>query len=438
MKKKLVLINPIDYSWKNLAFSPGNKYPPLGLGLIAALTPRNWDIEIIDENYSMFYYKPADLVGITSYTANITRAYQIISQYRKKNVHTVIGGIHASLLPEEALDYVDTVVVGEAEDIWPQIISDFEHNTIKRKYKGSYHSMVNLPVPRRDLFHKNYWHSAIQTTRGCPMSCDYCSVPKINGKRYRFRPSGEVLDELESIIQKSVFFVDDNLFGNNSSNRERAVELFEGMIKRGIKKEWFTFASVNCVDDKEVLKLASRSGCKMLFIGLETEDISALTGSGKYLNLNTAKQKYRPLLRKIHKYGIAIIGGIIYGFDTDTPHKFRNRTSFCAKAPIDSYHLSALTPFPGTTLYERIKYENRLLYKNFPFDWSKFNWNEIVFKPKSSSKNELENGIINAHKKLYNSTFLKWKYFKTLLSTKSFSAARWAYYTNRFIKESYE
>lgn len=438
MKKKLILINPIDYSGKNLANSPGNKYPPLGLGIVAALTPKHWEVEIIDENYSRFYFKQADLVGITAYTPNITRAYDIAAVYRRKNIHTVIGGIHATLLPDEALNYADTIVVGEAEVIWPTVISDFENNSVKKKYKGSYHSMFNLPVPRRDLFHKNYWHSAIQTTRGCPMSCDYCSVPKINGKRYRFRPSGEVLDELESITQKSVFFVDDNLFGNNASNRERAVELFEGMIKRGIKKEWFTFASVNCADDEEVLKLAYRSGCKMLFIGIETEDIGALNCAGKYLNLNSAKQRYKPLLNKIHKYGIGIIGGIIYGFDTDTPNKLQNRTSFCANSAIDSYHISTLTPFPGTSLFERIKYENRLLYKEFPSDWSKFSWNEIVIKPKSSSQEELEKGIIHAHKKLYNKTFLKWKYFRTLFSTKSFSTARWAYHTNKFIKESYE
>ncbi|MFH0867318.1 MAG: radical SAM protein [Bacteroidota bacterium] len=438
MKKKLILINPVDYSGKNLALSPGNKYPPLGLGIIAALTPKHWDVEIIDENYSMFHYRPADLVGITSYTANINRAYRIASIFKKNNIHTVIGGIHATLLPDEALNYADTIVVGEAEEIWSRVICDFENNSVKRKYKGSYHSMVNLPVPRRDLFHKNYWHSAIQTSRGCPMSCDYCSVPKINGKRYRFRPSGEVLDEIESISQKSVFFVDDNLFGNNTSNRERAVDLFEGMIKRGIKKEWFTFASVNCADDEEVLKLAYRSGCKMLFIGIETEDIEALNCSGKYLNLSSAKQSYKPLLNKIHKHGIGIIGGIIYGFDTDTPQKLQNRTSFCARSHIDSYHLCTLTPFPGTKLFDRLKYEDRLLYDNFPSDWSKFSWNEIVIKLKSSSQEDLKKGIINAHKKLYNKTFLKWKYFRTLFSTKSFSAARWAYYTNKFIKESYK
>jgi radical SAM superfamily enzyme YgiQ (UPF0313 family) len=438
MKKKLILINPVDYSGKNLANSPGNKFPPLGLGIIAELTPYDWDVEIIDENYSRFHYRPADLVGITSFTSNINRAYRIASIFKKNNVHTVIGGIHASLLPDEALNFVDTVVVGEAENIWPQIISDFENKTMKRLYKGAFHSMIDLPTPRRELFHKNYWLSSIQTSRGCSNSCDFCVVPKFNGKRYRLRPVNEVLDELESIQQKGVFFVDDNLLGNISSTNARTVKLFEGIIKRGIKKEWFTFASVNCAEDEEILKLAAKSGCKMLFIGIESENLAALNGSGKYLNLSNALNKYKPMIKKIHRQGICVEAGIIYGFDSDTPHTLRNRTDFCTKTSLDVLHLSILTPFPGTALFDRIKNENRLLCSNFPADWHKFNWKEIVIEPKSATKSDFEKEIKFAHKKLYNSTFIKWKYLKTLMNTKSFSAARWAYRTNKHLKESYE
>ena len=411
--------------------SKDRKYPPLSLGIIAALTPDNWDIEIIDENFDTFSYKHADLIGITAYTSNVARAYEIASLYKQNNVHTVIGGIHATVLPEEAEKYVDTVVIGEAEKTWPQLIADFEKKEIKRHYKCTeLHDLKNLPQPRRDLFDKRYTQSLIQTSRGCPSHCDFCLAPIIGGKKTRYRPVEEVLDELESIREQTIFFTDDNFIGTGKTNISRSIELFEGIIKRNIKKEWFSYAGVNCADNEKVLELAAKSGCKVLFIGIETEDKATLESSGKNFNLRQVDDHYKKMLQIIHKYGIIVMAGIMYGFDTDSKQNLLNRNSFVSKSSIDMFHITTVTPFPGTGLYNRLKSENRLLYPPSPEHWSKYNNKEMVFEPKLVSKEYFDLFIYKTHKKLYGKNFLKFRYLKTLVLTKNKKTAIAAYHGN--------
>ncbi|MCD4724014.1 MAG: B12-binding domain-containing radical SAM protein, partial [Bacteroidales bacterium] len=270
-KKKLILINPWNQHTKNGLYDTHSLSPPLALGIIASLTPSDWDIEIIDENFDEFKFKEADLVGITAVTANINRAYELSSIYRKADIPTVIGGIHASMLADEAANFFDVVLIGEAESTWRQLINDFENGKLKNRYQGELLPMVNMPIPRRDLFHPSYTYANIQTTRGCPMNCDFCSVHIFNGSRYRQRPVEDVLDELETIPQSLVYFVDDNIIGYSKQSAERAIKLFKGMIERGIKKDWYCQASLNVADNEEVLKYAAESGCRMILIGIESE-----------------------------------------------------------------------------------------------------------------------------------------------------------------------
>jgi len=249
--KKLVLINPVNPERKGISTTRYSCYPPLGLGIIAALTPKDWEIRLIDENFESFEFEEADLVGISAFTASINRAYYIASVYRKKNIHTVLGGIHASMMPEEASKMVDTVVKGEAETVWPGLIDDFENNTIKPFYEGTSLDMSKIPMPRYDIYHKNYIFSSIQTARGCPMDCEFCSVTPFNGKFYCQRPVDIVLDELEQAPKKMICFVDDNILGYGKKAEKRAIELFKGMIDRKLDKIWFTHASINIVENEE-------------------------------------------------------------------------------------------------------------------------------------------------------------------------------------------
>jgi len=230
MSKKLLFINPQNESGY---FYSGVTIPPLAFAYLAAVTPDNWHIELIDEDVENFSFKDADLVGITTLTVTANRAYQIAKMYRDKGIPVILGGIHASLVPHEALRFCDTVVIGEAESVWPKVIKDFENGQLKETYKGEFLPLEKLPRPQRDIFKgKKYLLEASETSRGCPMNCDFCSTTVFHGNRFRMRPVGEILDELASFDQRYVFFVDDNLIGYGKAARQRALDLFKGMVER--------------------------------------------------------------------------------------------------------------------------------------------------------------------------------------------------------------
>jgi radical SAM superfamily enzyme YgiQ (UPF0313 family) len=270
-RKTLLLINPANKTGSGFIVNKDTRYQPLSLGIIAALTPPHWKVKIIDENFREFRYYDADLVGFTAFSSTVVRAYELAAVYRERGIPTIIGGIHASMCPEEAGRYVDCVVTGEAETIWPTIIDDFERSQLKPLYRGTLSNLILSPQPRRELFHPGYVFASVQTTRGCPMNCDFCSVTAFNGAHYRFRPIQEVIAEMKSIPQKNVFILDDNIVGYNTKAQERAIELFKAIIGSGIRKDWIGQASLNVADNEEVLKYAARSGCRMLFIGIESE-----------------------------------------------------------------------------------------------------------------------------------------------------------------------
>jgi radical SAM superfamily enzyme YgiQ (UPF0313 family) len=426
--KKLILINPVNKARPGLRGKKSSKVPPLGLGIVAALTPDDWDVKIIDEHFTEPTAEEADLVGITACTASANRAYEVAKIYRDKNIPVVMGGIHASLLPREASKYVDCVVVGEAEGVWPRVIADFESGNLKKIYKSEKIDLYYMPIPRHDLFHKGYMFGAIQTARGCPMDCEFCSVTSFNGHTYRQRPVENVLDEIEKIPQDLFFFVDDNIIGYSKSNSKRALDLFQGMIRRGIKKDWFCQASLNFADDEEVLKYAAKSGCRMVVLGLEAENIESLKEANKNLNLKMGVNSYENTFKKIHKYGIAVIGAFIYGFDSDTPEILDKRMNYIIDSGVDAVQTTFLTPLPGTRLFDKMQKEGRLLYTNFPSDWDYFDGNEVVFKSKLMSRKELTLSMYKCDVKIGKS-ILK-KFYKTLFATKSIITSFWALITN--------
>ncbi len=427
--KKLVLINPVDKVFSGKKIRKSSNLPPLGLGIVAALTPDDWDVKIIDENFTDSVYEDADLAGITACTASANRAYEIAKIYRDKRIPVIMGGIHASLCSKEAAKYVDSVVVGEAEGIWAQVISDFQLGKSKKIYRSKNLDLSNMPIPRHDLFYKHYMFGAIQTARGCPMDCEFCSVTSFNGHTYRQRPIEDVLDELEKIPQKLVFFVDDNIIGYGKKYSERALDLFKGMIRRGIKKEWFCQASLNFADNEEILKYAAKSGCRMVILGLEADTAEPLKKANKKMNLAMGVESYENIFAKIHKYGIAVVGAFIYGFDSDTPEILDDRTNYIIKSGVDVIQTTFLTPLPGTRLFEKMLREDRLLYTNFPSDWNYFDvMTELVFKPELMDINALRSAMDRCNVKI-NKAILK-KFFKTLSATRNFKTAVWALITN--------
>ena len=427
---KLLLINPVSEFRQGFLRSEITKYPPLAYGIIAALTPDNWEIEIIDENFDNFEFREADLVGLTGYTSSIYRAYQIADIYKKKNIPVVIGGVHVSMMPKEAKEYADSVVVGEVESCWADVIKDFDNNSLKPFYYGERLSLDNIPPIDYNLFNPNYKVSSTITTRGCPFDCEFCTVTAFNGSKYRMRPVENVLDELEKIPQEMFFFVDDNILGYSKTSKEHAKKIFQGIIDRGIKKYWWSQASLNFADDEEFLKLAFESGCRLIFIGIEAETTEGLISTNKTLNVKIGVDKYNDAFNKIRKAGISVLGSFIFGLDSDSEQDVINRKDYIINSDVDCFQTGILTPLPGTKTYKRFEKEGRIIKNNYPEDWQYYSVADVTFKPKKMKPERLKEIMDDNWTALYSKNTITRKFIKTLRTTKNMEASTWAIATN--------
>ena len=432
MAKKLLLINPGDEAKLN-AYSIRNlTYPPPALAYLAALTPSGWDVKISDENIEPLTFEDADLVGITAMTCSAPRAYEISEQYRRKGIRTVMGGIHASMLCDEAIQFVDSVVIGEAESVWQSLLDDFERNELKRFYRGERISLENLPRPRNDLYSDKYRLKAfVQTARGCPMDCEFCSVTAFHGRTYRQRPVEEVLDEIEALNCREFFFSDDNILNYGKKAEERAIQLFRGMKERGLNKRWASQVGIDFGNNPKVLRWAKRSGCLAVFIGFESVDEETLQGMGKVRNLKVGVKNYKEVIKRIHDHGIGIYGQFILGSDGDRKDIFQRTIEFVLGSKIDSASFTTLTPFPGTRLYDRLKSEGRLLRTNYPDDWKHYDHAEPVFRPKHMTPDELGEGVYQVYEHTTSRVTSLKRAFNSLTQTRNLRVAGVTYSLNR-------
>jgi radical SAM superfamily enzyme YgiQ (UPF0313 family) len=333
-------------------------------------------------------------------------------------------------MPEEALQYVDAVVVGEAEGTWKTVLEDAENGCLKKIYRSGLADLGTIPAARHDLFHPGYLFASVQTSRGCPMNCDFCSVPAFNGHKYRLRSPEAVLDEIEAVPHHMIYFVDDNIVGYNEEAEAHARAIFEGMIRRNIKKEWFAQTSLNIAEKPEMLRLAARSGCRMLLIGIEAEDPEALKDTNKKLNLKLGVDSYKKAFRTIHRHGIVVLGAFIFGMDTDTPLSLEKRTNYILRSSVDVTQASVMTPLPGTRLYDKLKAENRILCNDFPRDWQHFHFSDVVFNPRGMSPEMLAKCTDTAYKKICSMPVIRKKFLRTLWNTRSLRSAVWAWNSN--------
>jgi radical SAM superfamily enzyme YgiQ (UPF0313 family) len=427
-KKKLLLINPVNKDVAGLTINPSSTFPPLGLGIIAALTPNNFNIKLIDENFENFEYEDADVVGITAFTSVANRAYEIAALYRNNKIPVIMGGIHASMVPEEALEYVDSVVIGEAESIWTTVMNDFLNNKLQKKYEGVHLDLENTVIPDRQLYSNKYLFGTLQTSRGCPMDCHFCSVSAFNGRKYRQRPYEEVLDELEQMPQSMIFFVDDNILGYGKKAEERAINLFKGMVERKLNKTWFCQASLNFGSNEEVIKWAAKAGCKMVFLGLESADPEELKVMDKKLNLQL---EYESAFKRINKYKIAVLGAFIFGSDSETKESMFRKVKYILKNRIDVIQTTTLTPLPGTRLFKELRENKRLINTNFPQDWTLYDMGHLTYNIKNMENEEFLKINRKCTRKLYSKLSLYKKFFKTWIHCRSMQTAMWAYNSNK-------
>jgi radical SAM superfamily enzyme YgiQ (UPF0313 family) len=373
---RLYLINPSNplVSIVRVKESRWNRYrvwKPLSLMVLAGLAPREWDILILDENLGMPDYAAMprpDMVGITAFTSQANRAYEVSSYFRSLGVPVVMGGIHATMCLDEAMKRVDSVVTGEAESIWAKVLEDAQHGGLKRRYDGGFAEISAVPPARHDLLEGRYAFGAIQTTRGCPLNCSFCSVTAFNGTHYRQRPIPDVIREFQCIRENRVLVVDDNLIGTRPEHIARAKDLFRAMARANLRKEWVAQTTVNFADDEELLTLAAKAGCRGVFIGFESPTPEGLRELGKKFNLLNGRD-FRASVRRIQRHNILVVGSFIIGLDVDEPGIGKRIAETAHQYGVDNLNALFLTPLPGTRLWDQMKAEGRVALEAFPEDW---------------------------------------------------------------------
>jgi radical SAM superfamily enzyme YgiQ (UPF0313 family) len=356
--------------------------PPLALGILAELTPPQYSIELVDENLrDVDFSDVPDLVAVTCLTASAPRAYEISRRFRELGAKVVLGGIHPSAVPLEAAEHSDCVAIGEAEGVWPRLLEDFRTGQMKRFYKGKKPSPSQIAVPKRDIFNAQgyFLKGTVQTSRGCPLGCDFCSVQRFFGRKFRFRSVASVVEEVRALATKFVTFVDDNIAGSYPY----AKELFAGLTPLNVK--WICQAPISIGKDLDFLKLMHKAGCRGVFIGFESIMPDCLREVGKSVNI---VDKFGDYIKRIHDTGISIEGAFIFGFDHDDKGIFDRTLDFIHKAKIDFAQFGILTPFPGTKLYQRLRREKRIVST----DWEKYDITKAVFKPAGMSIEDLNEG----------------------------------------------
>lgn len=367
-------------------------FPGLNLAIIAAMTPPDVEIRIIDESVEPVDFEwDADLVGITGMTNMAPVGYVIADEFRRRGKKVVLGGVHVTVCPDEAQAHADAVVVGEAEPVWHELLRDFRAGQLKPRYKPpALFDMGGYGVPRRDLLkqEKYLFPSTLETGRGCPFDCEFCSVSRTAGRSYRFRPTEDVLEDVASLKNRWVFFVDDIINGH----RQHALELFRALRGKGLK--WAGQATVMIARDKELLDAAVEAGCRGLFIGFETFSSPNLKKLGKPDNW---RERFFEACENLHEKKVAIWGGFVFGLDTDTLHGLQETVKLAAEAKLEYAQFSRLTPLPGTAQWKQFEAENRIT----EYDWSKFNFQHVVYKPKLLTPDELNYAVREAWKEFY-------------------------------------
>jgi len=440
---RIALVNPVARRTQGY-HTIGAFIPQLGLQVLAQLTPPEHSVELIDEIFGHEctdeLIRPGrfDLVGVTSYTSGATRAYEIAAQCRRAGIPCILGGPHASAMPEEAAAHFDSVAIGETDDIYPAILADAAAGRLKRLYRGQ---LADLDRPgmgraRQDLqpINGEYTVSAIQTSRGCPVGCEYCSVTEFNGAAIRRRPIAEVVREWHETTKPFVFVVDDNFFGVGERHAEWAKELLRAIIAedrtrsvgsrwfRQPQKLWFSQTTINMGDDYEGMKLAYRAGCRGMLVGFETFNSRNLKDYHKGINHKNLT-RYQVLVDGFHHAGISVFGGFIIGADEDDENTVASTAVEAVRLGVDLIQITNLTPLPGTKMYDRYLKDGRIFATNYPSDWERYTFVETVYNPKNMSAERLDECIYELRHLAGREPWVWKRTLRSLIKTRSLTTA---------------
>lgn len=395
--------NPNLQWWKQ---PRSHRYPALGWLIVASLCNPATDITLVDDEVEDIpYEKETDLVGISLFTANSYRAYEISKSFRCRGIPVILGGVHVVACPEETSEHADSIVVGEAEDTWPELLKDFNSGKLKRMYTSTNTSdLSNMPLPRRDLLDKTKYSTinTVQATRGCPFDCEFCSMRILFGSRTRCRPAEEVIEEIKSLDGNAFLLNDDNL----AQKRDYYKNLFRSLIP--LNKKWVGAASWNIANDNETLDLLEKSGCRALAVGFESLDPHY--GVKKIGSKGDNFLRYKEVVKKLHTHKIAVLANFIFGFDNDNESMFKKTLEFALESQIDTAQFNILVPYPGTPVYQRLEEEGRITDRN----WSNYISCNLCYKLKNMSKIAFLEELYKLKRKFYSSSKIAIRVMRTL------------------------
>ena len=381
---------------------PGVKYiktwkmEPLSIASLKAITPLHYQTEFFDDRIELIDYQTAtDIVAISLETYTALRAYRIAEKFRARGIPVIMGGYHATLLPEEVSEHADAVVVGNAEKVWAQLLHDAENHNLQKIYNGGC-GFGSVAADRSIYADKKYLAlSLLETGRGCPFRCEFCAISSYYQSRYYTRPVAQVIEEIVALGKKKFFFVDDNIIANPGY----AIELFEKMAP--LKIQWGGQGSLTIADNPKLLAAMAKSGCKVLLIGFESLDHANLKQMGKEWEYKLGNPD--ELVARIHDHGINIYATFIFGNDHDTRHTFDQALEFSLKHQFFFAAFNHLLVLPGTPVYERIKAEGRLISEKWWLD-PQYRYGMISFRPKNMSAEEVSDACAAARRQFFSSS----------------------------------
>jgi radical SAM superfamily enzyme YgiQ (UPF0313 family) len=374
-----------------------NASPPLSLLMLAAVTPHDVELEFVDERIDKIDLdEDVDLVGISVVTRAAPRAYQVADEFRKRGVAVILGGIHPSVLPREAKLHADAIVIGEGEKVWPQLLDDFGRGCLREFYDGGHQTDLNsLPLARRDIVpdpDRYMSTKVVAASRGCQNSCTFCSAGLAVGKKYRTRSVRDVVDEVDSLPGKYLYFADDNL----GWDVQYAKELFAALIP--LKVKWIGALTVSALEDVELVDLMAKSGCLAIDLGFESLSPKVITAIKKHRTNDP--DRYPQLIKRVHDRGVPIFGNFMVGFDDDDQGVFGQLIDFINETCIEDPSVNILMPYPGSSIFRQYEKEGRLLHK----DWTYYDTavGYLVYQPRQMTPEELIDGYLMVTREIHN------------------------------------
>ncbi len=435
---KIALVNPAERRTAGYHRS-GSRMPQLGLQVLAELVPAPHTVDIIDETFNWkqtdTLLQPGnyDLVGVTAYTSGATRAYEIAAFCRSRGIPCIMGGPHAWACPDEAAEHFDAIAVGECDEIWPGIIEDAAARRMKPRYEGGWPDLSKgLGRARQNMHPINgeYEINCIQTSRGCPVGCEYCSVTLFNGPIIRRRPIEDIIDEWNNTTSPFLFVTDDNFFGVSSKQAEWTKELLRAIIRHGKKRYWFSQTTINMGGDAEALRLAARAGCVSMLVGFESFNPENLEECHKKLN-SSYVDRYKEMIDGFHKAGISVLGAFIIGQDHDTEDTVSETLLQAVQMGVDVIQITNMTPLPGTKMYRKYMDNGRIFATDYPGDWERYTFTETVYHPRLMTAHQLDQTMYEMRRAAATKSWIWKRTLNSFWRTRSLSTAIFVHSTNK-------